>query len=71
MERDAETHIQTLAGALKSYGRVWGRIMGPEEDSDSTGKPTKSTNLDPWGCPETESSTKELAGAGPRPPTHM
>jgi hypothetical protein len=28
-------------------GRVGGRIAGPEEDRDSTGKPTESTNLDP------------------------
>ena len=41
------------------YGRAVGRIEGPEENKDSTGKPTESTNLDPWGLPETESPTKE------------
>ena len=31
------------------YGRVRVRTEGPEEDRDSTGRPTESTNLDPWG----------------------
>jgi hypothetical protein len=35
------------------------RIEGPKEDSDSTGRPTESTNLDPWGLSETELPTKE------------
>ena len=56
----------------ESCRRVGGRIEGPQEDSDSTGRPTKSTNLDPWGLPETEPPTKKQAWAGPRPPhTHV
>ena len=47
MERDAETHHQMLGGAQGVYGRVGGSIEGPKEDSDSTGRPTESTNLDP------------------------
>jgi hypothetical protein len=31
------------------YGRIGGRIEGLETDSNSTGRPTESTNLDPWG----------------------
>jgi hypothetical protein len=31
------------------------KIEEPEEDRDSTGRPTKSTNLDPWGLSEIES----------------
>ena len=53
------------------YGRAGGRIEGPEEDRDSTGRPTESTNLDLWGLPESESLTKEHTQAGPRFPTHM
>jgi hypothetical protein len=40
----------------ESYGRVGRKIKGPEEDRDSTGRPTESTNLDPWGS---EFPTKE------------
>jgi hypothetical protein len=29
------------------YGRVWGRIEGPEGYWNATGRPTESTNLDP------------------------
>ena len=32
-----------------SYGRVGGRIMGPEGDRNSTGRSSESTNLDPLG----------------------
>ena len=31
-----------------TYGRVVGRIKGREVDENSTGRPIKSTNLDPW-----------------------
>jgi hypothetical protein len=31
-----------------SYGRIEGRIVGPEGNKNSTGRPTESTNLDPW-----------------------
>jgi hypothetical protein len=40
--------------------------VGPQGDRNSTGRPTESTNLDPWGLSETELPTKELAWAGPR-----
>jgi hypothetical protein len=43
----------------KSYGRVGRMIEGPEEDSDSTGRPTESTILDSLELPETESPTEE------------
>jgi hypothetical protein len=54
----------------ESYGRVGRNIEGPEEDTDSTRRPTESTNLESWGLPETESLTKEWAGTGPSPPSH-
>jgi hypothetical protein len=31
------------------YRRIGGRIVGPKGDENSTGRPTESTNLDPWG----------------------
>jgi hypothetical protein len=33
----------------ESYGRVRRRIKDPEKDTDSTKRPTESTNLNPWG----------------------
>jgi hypothetical protein len=35
----------------KYYGRFEGRIEGPKEDQESKGRPTESTNLDPWAFP--------------------
>jgi hypothetical protein len=51
----------------RSYGRVERRTEGHEDDSDSTGRPRKSTNQTLWRLPETESPTKEWAQAGLRP----
>ena len=50
------------------YGRFRERIDSPEGDRNSTGRPTESTNLDPWGLSETEPPTKEHTQAGPSPP---
>ena len=57
MERDAETHSQVLDGAWNILPSVGRRIEGPEEDRDSTERPTESTNQDLWGFSETESPT--------------
>jgi hypothetical protein len=45
-------------GAL--YGRIGagGRLAGPEWNKNYTGRPTESTNLDPWGS-QSEPPTKE------------
>ena len=46
-ETDADTaNHWTEVGA--SYGRVRGRIEGTEGDGNPIGRPTVSTNLDPW-----------------------
>jgi hypothetical protein len=42
-----------------SYGRIGGRIVGPEGDRNSTGRPTESTNLDTLGFSEYEPPNKE------------
>ena len=47
-------------------GDSYGRIVGPEEDKNSTGTPTESINLDHWGLSVTGSPTKEHTWAGPR-----
>jgi hypothetical protein len=44
-------------------------MEGPEEKMDPTRRLTESTNPDPWGLPETEPPSKELAWAGPRFPS--
>ena len=51
----------------ESHRRVGKKIEGPEEDRDFIGKPTESTNLDPWGLPETESPSKQHTKAEPSP----
>ena len=51
MERDADTHTQTIDGPLESYRKVGGKNEGPEEDQDSTGRQTVPTNLDSLGAP--------------------
>lgn len=67
IETNAETHRQTLDEVGKSCPSVEGRNEGPEEDRDSKGRPTESTNLDPRGLPESEPPTKEHTGARTRP----
>ena len=67
METNAETHSQTLEGDWEVLWKSWS-IEGPEEDRDFIKGPSESTNLDPWGLPETEPTTEEQAWAGPTPP---
>jgi hypothetical protein len=50
------THCTDLRN---SYGRGEGMIEGPEEDRNSTGKPTESSNLDTWGFSVTQPLAKE------------
>ena len=48
----ADSDIDTAKQSVKlgdSYGKRGGRIVGPEEDRNSTGRPTESTNWDSWG----------------------
>jgi hypothetical protein len=49
------------------YGRV--RINRAEADGNPVGRPTVSTNSDPWELPETKQSTKECMWAVPCPPS--
>ena len=48
-QTDTDTHSQTVGGA---WGLLWKnkrKNCGPKMDENSTGRSTKSTNLDPWG----------------------
>ena len=55
----------------ESYGRGRRGIEGTEGDGNPIGRPTVSTNLDPWELPETEPPTKEHTQAGLRSLAHM
>jgi hypothetical protein len=55
----------------KHWIKVRRRIEGAERDGNPVGKPTVSTNLDPWELPETDPPTKELTQAGLRSLAHM
>jgi hypothetical protein len=50
------------------HGRVTGWIEGAEGNCNYIGRPTVSTNQDPWELPETKPPTKEHMWAGPWPP---
>ena len=54
-----------------SYGRVGGRIEGPEGDRNSTGRPTESTNLDPWGSQRLNHQPKNIHRLDLGLPAHM
>jgi hypothetical protein len=53
-----------------SYGRIRERIVDPKEDRNSTGRPTKSTNLDPWGSQILNHQPENIHGQNPGLP-HM
>jgi hypothetical protein len=44
-----------------------GRIESPEVDGNPTGRPTESTNLDPWEHPDTGLTNKEHIEDGTKP----
>jgi len=68
MDTDAETHSQTSGRAQRV---LWKSRIGL---SEPVGSRTPQEDLQSqltwahWGFTETEPPTKELAGAGPRPP---
>jgi len=45
-----------------SYGRIGGRIAGPDGDRNSTRRPTKSSNLDPWSSQRLSTSQRTYTG---------
>jgi hypothetical protein len=57
METEADFHSQTLMGILTEELPVGGY---------STGRPTKSANLDPWELSESEPPTEKHTLAGTR-----
>jgi hypothetical protein len=46
MQRDTDTHSQWM-DLGDPYGRRAGRIVSPEMNRNSTGRPSESTNLNP------------------------
>ena len=53
------------------YGRLGGKIEGPESCRNSTEIPTLSINLNYWVLSDTEPLTKEHTRDGLRSPAHM
>lgn len=49
------------------YSWIRRRIEAAEGEGDPIWRPHKSTNLDPWGIPETELPIRQHTGAGGRP----
>jgi hypothetical protein len=64
-----------LVDVAKYYGRIGGRIVGPKEDRKSIGRPTESSNLDPWGSqrlkPKPKTIPELIILTPPAPHTHM
>jgi hypothetical protein len=58
MDRNRSRHPQPKMEVRDTYGRVEGKIKGPEVDGNPTERPTESTHLDPWELSESESPTK-------------
>jgi hypothetical protein len=52
------------------YERVRGRIRGCEGDGNPIGRPTVSTNLDPWGFPGTKLHQRAYTGWSEPSPTY-
>ena len=61
----AALHSQTLDGAWGLLWKSWGRTKSPVGDRNSTGRPTESTNQEPWELSETEPPTKKHTQTGP------
>jgi hypothetical protein len=53
--RDPQPHI-------KFCRKLWDMTEGPREVKDTTRRPTKSTNLDPWELTETKPPPKSMQG---------
>jgi hypothetical protein len=53
-----------------SYGRTGERIVGPEGDRNSTGRPTESTNLDPWSSQSLNRQPRNIHRLNLGFPTH-
>jgi hypothetical protein len=61
---DRKTQNQSLDHGAGLHGSVQERIENPEGDRSSTGRPTVSTNLEPWEVSKTEPPRKEHTWAG-------
>jgi hypothetical protein len=66
--RDPQSSIRQTLGV---FWRSLGRDCSPEVDRKSTGRPTESTHLDPWGLSKEEPPTKEHGVVKLRPHTHL
>lgn len=58
-------------GLEDAYGRIGGKMVGPEKDRNSTGRPTESPNPDSWASQSLNHQTKNIHGLDLGLPTHM
>jgi hypothetical protein len=54
-----------------SYGRTGGRVAAQKGDRNSTGRPTDSTNPDPWSTQNLNHQLKNIHGLDLGLPAHM
>ena len=67
MQRPTVKHHAKPGSLVEEWGIEVSKLEGsrtPQEDPEST-------NQRPWQLTEPEPPTREHAGAGPRPPTHL
>ena len=70
-QTDTDTHSQTVDGA---WGLLWKnrrKDCNSKGDRNSTGRPTESTNLDPWGFQRLNHQPKNIHRLDLGLPTHM
>jgi hypothetical protein len=70
-DSDADTHSQAVDGA---WGLLWKnrrKDCSPKKDRNSTGRPTESANLDPWGSQSLNHQPKNIDGLDLGLPTYM
>ena len=71
VDSDTDIHIQT---GDEAWGLLWKnriKVCGPQRDRNSTGRPTKTTNLDPWGSQNLNQQPKCINGLNSGIPSHM
>jgi hypothetical protein len=73
--RDTDTHCQTVDRAWELLWKNWRKdCKPPKGDRNTTGRPTESTNMDPWGSQSLNhqpAKEHKWAGLDLGIPTHM
>ena len=70
-DSDAETHSHALHRAYGFLWKSWGKNGGPQEEGNSTKRPTELTNLNPWGSQSQNHKPKSVHGLDLGPDTYV